>query len=356
MHRMVGRGTRRRLTSRVGQLQERNRALRKRIKRTLESTRALRAANKRLQTIAGRVPALIGYWNRELLCEFANDAYREWYGLDPDHIVGMRLADLLGEQLFALNEPYARAALEGREQRFERTLIKADGSEVQVDARYMPEVDEGGQVAGFVVLVTDITALRQAQAALEAANAQLRSDSLTDYLTGLYNRRVFSQQSEQAFTELKRRGKPYGLILLDLDDFKRINDEFGHTAGDEALRVVGRVLRDSLHGQADVPARLGGEEFAVLCFGDLSETVLHGIAERIRAAINAETLQAMTRTFKLTASFGIALGSPVDSDWKSVYARADGGLYEAKVSGKNRVALGDSTRATGRFSALGVSG
>ncbi len=318
--------------------------------------RALRAANQRLQTIAGRVPALIGYWNCELCCEFANDAYREWYGLDPDHIVGMRMADLLGEQLFALNEPYARAALEGREQRFERTLTKADGSEVQVDARYMPEVDERGRVAGFAVLVTDITTLRQAQAALEAANAQLTSDSLTDYLTGLYNRRVFSQRSEEAFAELKRFGKPYGLILLDLDDFKRINDEFGHAAGDEALRVVGRVLKASLHGPADIPARLGGEEFAVLCFGDLSETLLHGIAERIRAGISAETLQAAARTFRLTASFGIALGSAADSDWKSVYARGDGGLYEAKVSGKNRVALGGSTRATGRFRALGLAG
>ncbi|HUO18164.1 MAG TPA: GGDEF domain-containing protein [Steroidobacteraceae bacterium] len=352
---MVARGVKWRLTSRAGRLDAHNRALRGRIKRALGSVRALRAANKRLQIIAGRVPALIGYWNRELRCEFANEAYREWYGLDPDRIVGMRMPELLGEQIFALNEPYARAALEGREQRFERTLTKADGSEVQVDARYMPDIDEHGQVTGFVVLVTDITALRQAQQALEAANAQLRSDSLTDYLTGLYNRRVFSQQSERAFAELKRLGKPYGLILLDLDDFKRINDEFGHAAGDEALRVVGRVLRDSLHGQADIPARLGGEEFAVLCFGDLSETSLHGIAERIRAGISAETLQAAARPFKLTASFGIALGSPADSDWKSVYARADSGLYEAKVSGKNRVAFGDSTRATGRLRALGLA-
>jgi diguanylate cyclase (GGDEF)-like protein/PAS domain S-box-containing protein len=344
------------VTSHAGQSEERNRALRRRIKRALESMRALRAANQRLQTIAGRVPALIGYWNRELCCEFANDAYREWYGLDPDHIVGMRMPELLGEQIFALNEPYARAALEGREQRFERTLIKADGSEVHVDAHYMPDVDERGRVTGFVVLVTDITALRRAQAALEAANAQLKSDSLTDYLTSLYNRRVFSQRSEQAFAELKRLGKLYGLILLDLDDFKRINDEFGHAAGDEALRVVGRVLRDSLHGQADIPARLGGEEFAVLCFGELSETLLQGIAERIRAGISAETLQAAARTFKLTASFGIALGSAADADWKSVYARADGGLYEAKVSGKNRVAFGSSIHATGRFRALGLTG
>lgn len=341
----------RRLASGANRLEEHSRALQLQIKRALKSGRALRAANKRLQTIARSVPALIGYWNRELRCEFANDAYREWYGIDPDHIIGMRLQDLLGEKVFALNEPYARAALEGREQRFERALMKADGSAVHVDAHYTPDVDERGNVAGFVVLVTDISALRQAQAALETANAQLKRDSLTDYLTSLYNRRVFSQRSEEAFAELKASGNAYGLILLDLDDFKRINDEFGHTAGDEALRVVGRVLKDSLHGQSDIPARLGGEEFAVLCFGNLNEASLHGIAERIRARINDETLQAVTGTFKLTASFGIALGNPEDSDWKSIYARADSGLYEAKVSGKNRVALGGSTRenATGRF-------
>jgi diguanylate cyclase (GGDEF)-like protein/PAS domain S-box-containing protein len=347
-----------RLIGRAKRLEEHNRALRLQIKRALRTGRALRAANKRLHTIAGSVPALIGYWNRELRCEFANDAYRDWYGLDPDHIIGMRMQDLLGEKVFALNEPYARAALQGREQRFERALVKADGSAVHVDAYYTPDVDEHGKVAGFVVLVTDITALRQAQAALEAANAQLKSDSLTDYLTSLYNRRVFSQRSEQAFAELKTSRTAYGLILLDLDDFKRINDAFGHTAGDEALRVVGRVLKDSLHGPSDVPARLGGEEFAVLCFGNLDEPSLHGIAERIRTRISDETLQTATGSFRLTASFGIALGHPEDSDWKSIYARADRGLYEAKVSGKNRVAFSGLTRgkATGRFRTLGSSG
>ena len=193
----------RRLASGANRLEEHSRALQLQIKRALKSGRALRAANKRLQTIARSVPALIGYWNRELRCEFANDAYREWYGIDPDHIIGMRLQDLLGEKVFALNEPYARAALEGREQRFERALMKADGSAVHVDAHYTPDVDERGNVAGFVVLVTDISALRQAQAALETANAQLKRDSLTDYLTSLYNRRVFSQRSEVELTRFR---------------------------------------------------------------------------------------------------------------------------------------------------------
>jgi diguanylate cyclase (GGDEF)-like protein/PAS domain S-box-containing protein len=345
------------LTRRASRLEEHNRALRTQVKRALRSRRALREANRRLQTIAGGVPALIGYWNRDLRCEFANDAYREWYGLDPNHIVGMRMRDLLGEKVFALNEPYARAALEGRQQRFERALIKADGSEAHVDAHYTPDVDDRGVVLGFFVLATDISALRQTQTALEAANARLKNDSRTDYLTGLHNRRAFSQRSEEAFAELKASGKAYGLILLDLDDFKRINDEFGHAAGDEALRVVARVLKDSLLGESDIPARLGGEEFAVLCLGNLDEVSLHRIAERIRVGIGAERLQALTGIFTLTASFGIALGDPEDADWKNIYARADGGLYEAKVSGKNRLAFGAAAggNTTGRLRALGFT-
>jgi diguanylate cyclase (GGDEF)-like protein/PAS domain S-box-containing protein len=333
------------------------RRLQAKVKRALQSERNLRAANNRLQTITNGVPALIGYWNRNLRCEFANAAYREWYGLEPNRMVGMRLQDLLGEEIFAQIAPYARAALAGHEQEFERTLPRADGSIAHVEAHYTPDFDDHGDVAGFVVLVTDITDLHVARAALEAANAQLKSDSFTDFLTGLYNRRVFSQRSEEALTELKTSGKSYGLILMDLDDFKKINDKFGHAAGDDALCAVGRAVKAALHREADIPARLGGEEFAVLCFGDLDAALLHATAERIRTTLQSEKLPGAAESTTLTASFGIALGNAEDTDWRRIYARADGALYEAKVSGKNRVVFGVSTdgSTTGRLKALGFT-
>ena len=121
----------------------------------------LRIAEQRLRTIANQVPAMIGYWNRGLRCEFANDAYREWFGVAPEQIIGTSMPELLGERLFKLNEPYVKAALDGRAQRFERTLVKPGGARGFVDASYVPDVDETGKVRGFFVLVADVTPLRE---------------------------------------------------------------------------------------------------------------------------------------------------------------------------------------------------
>jgi len=275
--------------------------------------------------------------------------------MDSREMTGMTMSELVGERLFRLNAPYARAALAGRPQHFERLWVKSDGAEIYLDARYVPDVDEIGEVCGFIVLVTDITELRRAQLDLEAANSQLKFDSVTDYLTGLFNRKVFSERSEAALQESKANGDLYGLILLDLDDFKSVNDEFGHATGDEVLRMIGRVLKESLRGQRDLAARLGGEEFAVLCFGALDEGALHQIAERIRAAIESEQLRSAAGVVRITSSFGIALSDLEDPDWKHIYGRADAALYRAKVGGKNRIEFGRSNvkETTGRHRAPG---
>ena len=325
---------------RTRRLEDNNRALQLQIKRALESERTTREAQARMRAIANSVPALIGYWDRDLRCEFANHVYQEWYGLDPQTTVGLHMAEVLGQKVFALNEPHARAALAGRAQHFERDLTKADGTEIHVDANYLPDFDEAGAVRGFFVLVTDVTSLRRTQLALEQANAKLRNDSQTDFLTGLANRRIFSERSEAALRRFGETGESYGLILLDLDDFKQINDRHGHAVGDEVLRRIGRVLKDAPRGLHDVAARLGGEEFALLCFGDLNEEVLLQIGERMRAAICAERLPASGGLVQFTGSLGVALSSSEDTDWKNIYARADAALYEAKLAGKNRVVFG----------------
>src|ERR1700733_5547465 len=197
-----------------------NATVRVEIERALESERSFREAEGRLRAIVASVPALIGYWNRELRCEFANEAYSELCPVDTQEMIGMTMLELVGERMFRLNEPYARAALAGRPQHFERKSIKPDGSEFYFDARYVPDMNELGEVRGFIVLVTDITELRRAQLDLEAANAKLKVDSVTDYLTGLFNRKVFSERSQEALRKFKVNGNPYGLVLLDLDDFK----------------------------------------------------------------------------------------------------------------------------------------
>jgi len=195
---------------------------------------------------------------------------------------------------------------------------------------------------------------REAQSALQASNAKLATESATDALTVLPNRRSFSRRSEQAAQALRSSKKPYGLILLDLDDLKQINDQYGHDVGDEVLRSLGNILNSQLRNSSDMAARLGGDEFGILCFGDINEQTLHDVAERIHIQIGKEPLATPKGLLRFAGSFGLALSMPDDPDWKTLYGRADAALREAKAAGKDRISFGrsQSKNATARLRAL----
>ncbi len=196
---------------------------------------------------------------------------------------------------------------------------------------------------------------REAQTALQAANAKLAHESSNDALTALPNRRTFSRRGEQAANALRQSRKLYGLILLNVDNFKHVNEEYGHDVGDDVLRTLGNILSTQLRNSSDMAARLGGDEFAVLCFGDVNEQTLHDVAERIHGQIAKAPLATPKGLLRFTGSFGLALSIADDSsDWKSVYGRADAALREAKHAGKDRISFGRSPmkNVTARLRAL----
>ena len=196
---------------------------------------------------------------------------------------------------------------------------------------------------------------REAQAALQVTNTKLAQESANDALTVLPNRRTFSRRGEQAANAMRQSRKAYGLILLDVDNFKQVNEEYGHDVGDDVLRTLGNILSTQLRNSSDMAARLGGDEFAVLCFGDINEQTLHDVAERIHGQIGKAPLATPKGLLRFTGSFGLALSIADDSDWKSVYSRADAALREAKHAGKDRISFGRSpskTSVTARLRAL----
>jgi diguanylate cyclase len=198
---------------------------------------------------------------------------------------------------------------------------------------------------------------RESQAALQTVNARLVQESATDQLTVLANRRTFSRRGEQAANALRQSRKTYGLILLDLDDFKQINEEYGHDVGDDVLRGLGTIMATQLRNSSDMAARLGGDEFAVLCFGDINEQTLHDVAERIHTQMGKEPIATPKGLLRYTGSFGLALSNAEDTDWKTVYARADAALREAKTAGKDRISFGrsQSKNGTARLRALSAA-
>jgi len=332
----------------------------------VESDRLARAARaselkhteveRRLQRIADSIPALIGYWNTELRCEFANDAYRTYSGLTPQQMIGLHFKEVLGEKFFTMNSPHAYAALKGEPQRFQRRVMGSDGLPRDTEGQYLPDRDANGEVRGFFVLVTDVTELATAKGALELSNAKLLKESTTDFLTGLANRRVFTERCEAAATAFRKSGRGYALILLDLDDFKHINDSLGHDNGDKVLQATGEILGTQLREHEDLAARLGGEEFAILCTGDFTEESLQEMAGRIRTRVNQTTVSTPKGSVSFTSSFGIARCKPDDIGWTETFARADAALYEAKASGKDRIVFGHSAGkgTTGRFRSMGI--
>lgn len=169
---------------------------------------------------------------------------------------------------------------------------------------------------------------------LEAANRALDLQARTDALTGLLNRRGFESQMAFALALARRSGRPLSLITVDVDHFKRVNDTYGHEAGDEVLRRLARTLEMRLR-HSDVVARLGGEEFVAL----LPDTDLGGAQAIAQALVAAMAQQEDPVVGRITVSAGVASMRSAQDNGADILRRGDAALYEAKGQGRNRVCV-----------------
>jgi diguanylate cyclase (GGDEF)-like protein len=182
-----------------------------------------------------------------------------------------------------------------------------------------------------------------AQAEIAFENAHLhrlvQQQALTDDLTSLPNRRRFMTELRRESERANRAGTPLSVILLDIDDFKRVNDTWGHETGDLMLRALSEALAAATR-TIDLAARLGGEEFAVL-LPNTDAAGARGVAERIQSDFRQMTVTAGTDTVHATASFGIS-SFPDSAALTELLDHADRSLYEAKRAGKNRIVVSSS--------------
>ncbi len=164
----------------------------------------------------------------------------------------------------------------------------------------------------------------------------VETEANTDYLTGLYNRRAFMNILNNLFNDFKEFNNKFSVILLDIDDFKKINDTYGHDVGDEVIKDIADVLRKYLRPE-DIPARIGGEEFAVL-ITNADKNVAMNVAERLRNVMENRHLFIDENTvIDYTASFGVASVDKNINSPSELLKVADNNLYRAKKEGKNRV-------------------
>lgn len=207
-------------------------------------------------------------------------------------------------------------------------LHHKDGRRLPVSLRVTPIMDKQGQALGVAEVFSDNTDKRNLIRRLE----EVRREALTDALTGVGNRRYAQLHLDNCLRELRNTGLPFGVLMVDLDRFKAVNDTYGHAVGDRVLAAVAGTIKSCLR-LMDVVARWGGEEFVVIT----NNATLEGmavLAERIRAFVAGTWLEHATGPIRVTISIGGALMTqPRDVD--ELVARADANLYACKNSRRN---------------------
>lgn len=192
---------------------------------------------------------------------------------------------------------------------------------------------------GFVERLTQETEAKAAEDARKFADdlASLRKLAETDPLTNLMNRRAFMEAGADAMRYFQRYNRTIATLVVDIDRFKRINDEYGHAAGDTAIRRIGELIAETLR-ETDKVARFGGEEFVVL-LREVSEPEAQQLAERIRLVVEESTIAYDDKELHVTVSIGCAAICGQDRDVEELIERADRALYAAKSAGRNCVRL-----------------
>jgi diguanylate cyclase (GGDEF)-like protein/PAS domain S-box-containing protein len=263
-----------------------------------------------------------------------NSSIGRIFGITADAIVGQPLLDRVSVHLEELKSSpnfsdVRKVIAKVGWCRVDASWKKGGGQEMWGDCVIAPVFEADGSTGGYVAVIRDVS--------VEHINTQELIDAaLTDPLTGLHNRRGLEGRSEAL--HFRPGGAPVTQvwIMVDIDHFKRVNDTYGHEAGDEVLKAVAEALRSTARG-ADLVARFGGEEF-VLVLPDTSAELAVRIAERLRLAIEALSTDVGGQVIRVTASFGVAQRAAQDSQLE-VLERADAALYSSKKDGRNRVTM-----------------
>lgn len=281
-------------------------------------------SEERLRTITDNLPVLIAYVDKDEIYRFANAKHEEWFGVAPASMLGRRMAEVLDARDYAAGRPALQQNLAGLATRFETDYTHA-GHTRTAEVVGMPHIKDG-QVLGVYVMTTDISASKRHE-------QQLQALARCDPLTGLPNRRSYEERLHESALRSVRAGRCLGLIFLDIDFFKQINDTLGHAGGDEVLKEFGHRLRLAVRS-TDAVCRFAGDEFTIILEGIHDASELHLVADKVLAAVRLPFFVGGAMR-SVHTSMGGACHSAAQIDLGALAKQADQALYRAKENGRD---------------------
>ncbi|GER68568.1 PAS domain S-box protein [Weizmannia acidilactici] len=287
---------------------------------------ALRLSEKRYRLLADNSLDLIQLVNLNGIVTYASPSHKTVLGYDPEEYVGK----IVFHQPNGKIDDNLRKAITNMARNYKPFSIEVSrthkaGYDVWLDVNGTPVYDDDGQYKYMMIVAREITDRKKYQKQLEYL-------SFHDTLTGLPNRRFFSEQLKQSIKEAKRYQRKVALLFLDVDRFKHINDTFGHDVGDELLKQFTNRVQSCIR-ESDILVRWGGDEFIILLSKIENEKQVTNIAERIIFSLQSPW-NLFGQEFKTTSSIGIAFYEEGDTE-KELLKKADIALYQAKSEGKN---------------------
>lgn len=292
---------------------------------------ALERESELLKTIMDNVDANIYMKDAKRRYVYVNPRVEELLGASANKIIGHTDQELLTEtnsesvtqldkQVFATKKKHSA---EETYKDFNGTMRYFWSTKVPVQ---LPDQEE--MLVGISTEVTELHNLRD----------ELERQATTDVLTGIYNRRFFYKAAEKEFDSSSRYNQPTSLLILDIDHFKLVNDEYGHATGDEVLKALAQHCQTTVRS-CDIVGRIGGEEFGIL----LPQTEVESariLAERLCLSFQGLVLTEDPKPITITVSIGVACRTENDQKIESLFSRADIALYQAKRTGRNKVCVG----------------
>lgn len=281
----------------------------------------------------------IYFVDRDRRVTYWNSGAERITGYGRSEVVGKRCRDHIlihinqrGATLCDSGCPLEESITRGRVYETEAYLRHKDGHRIPVSIRTFPIRDSEGVITGAIEIFSDDSS----KAAFLHRIEELQKMTILDHLTGLANRRYIEMNLDARLSEMLRYGWPFGVLFIDIDHFKEVNDVYGHDVGDEVLKMIANTFMNNSR-PFDAVGRWGGEEFVAIIL-NVTEDRLYAIADRLRMLVEQSSLSVGRDTIRVTISIGATLALENDTV-ETLIRRSDQLMYRAKTSGRNCVSM-----------------